>query len=178
MHIVEVATESANERFNALKEYDNLFSFLYDFESNKGSGKLNESCVRLASALTHNENVDIDAQDLYREFPIIVTLIKNQKITHAIGILNLIKRNDMENMVPNMVIAYRILLSMPVSVASGEHSFSKLKIIKNYLRNSMNQDRLNSLAIVSIENDVAKSIDYNDIIDEFAAAKARKRKLT
>lgn len=82
----------------------------------------------------------------------------------------------MENLVPNMVIAYRIMLAMPVSVASGERSFSKLKIIRNYLRNSMNEDRLNSLAIVSIENEVARSIDYEDTIDQFASLKARKRK--
>ena len=82
----------------------------------------------------------------------------------------------MENLVPNVVIAYQITLSTPVSVGSGERSFSKLKKIKHYLRNSMNQDRLNSLAIISIENDVAKSIYYNDIIEEFAALKARKRK--
>lgn len=180
LHIIEVATESANDRFEAMKEYDLLFSFLYDFQNfeiNKASGKLNESCMRLACALTQNENADIDGEDLCREFPIVATLVKNENITHAIDILNLIKKYDMENLVPNMVIAYRIMLSMPVSVASGERTFSKLKIIKTYLRNSMNQDRLNSLAIVSIENDVAESIDYDVIIDEFASMKARKRKL-
>jgi len=38
----------------------------------------------------------------------------------------------------------------------------------------MNQDRLSNLAILSIENEVAASLDYNDIIAEFAAIKARK----
>lgn len=65
-------------------------------------------------------------------------------------------------------------LTNPVSVASGERSFSKLKIIKNYLRNSMSQERLNGLAIISIEHEVASSIQYDEVIDEFAAAKARK----
>lgn len=136
-----------------------------------------ESCMRLASALTHNQVADIDGHDLYLEFPVVAILVKNQNIRHAIDILNLIKTNKMENLVPNIVIAYRIMLSTPVSVASGERSFSKLKIIKNYLRNSMHQDRLNNLAIISIENNVAKSIDYNDVIEEFAASKARKGKL-
>lgn len=179
-HIIEVATESANERFDALKDFDQVFSFLYDFsnyDSNKESGKLQESCERLANVLTSNENADIDPNDLFCEFPFVATLVKSQKITNSIDILNVIKQNNVENMVPNMVIAYRIMLSMPVSVASGERSFSKLKIIKNYLRNAMNQDRLNSLAIISIESDIAKCIDYDDIIDEFATQKARKRDL-
>jgi len=38
----------------------------------------------------------------------------------------------------------------------------------------MNQDRLSNLAILSIENEVAASLDYNDIIAKFAAIKGRK----
>ena len=78
MHIVEVATESANERFDALKKYDDLFSFLYDFknfENNKESGKLYNSCMKLERELTHGENMDIDGSDLCREFPLIATSI-------------------------------------------------------------------------------------------------------
>lgn len=132
---------------------------------------MQNSCLGLA---THNRNSDIDREDLFFEYPIVAKLVENQKIEHVIDILNIIKNNNMENLVPNMVVAYRIMLSMPVSVATGERSFSKLKIIKNYLRNSMNQNRISSLAIISIENDVAKSIEYSDIIDEFASSKARK----
>lgn len=132
---------------------------------------MQNSCLGLA---THNGNSDIDREDLFFEYPIVAKLVENQKIEHVIDILNIIKNNNMENLVPNMVVAYRIMLSMPVSVATGERSFSKLKIIKNYLRNSMNQNRISSLAIISIENDVAKSIEYSDIIDEFASSKARK----
>ena len=64
-----------------------------------------------------------------------------------------------------------------VTVASAERSISKLKLVKNYLRSKMKQERLSGLAIMSIECDTAKSIDYSDIIDKFAQAKARKVKL-
>ena len=39
------------------------------------------------------------------------------------------------------------------------------------------QERLNNLAILSIENDVAQSLNYADVIDSFAAAKSRKVRL-
>jgi hypothetical protein len=40
---------------------------------------------------------------------------------------------------PNISIAYQILFNMPVTVASAERRFSKLKLLKNYLRSTMSQ---------------------------------------
>jgi hypothetical protein len=37
----------------------------------------------------------------------------------------------------NISIAYRILLIVPVTVASAERSFSKLKLLNNYLRSTV-----------------------------------------
>lgn len=68
--------------------------------------------------------------------------------------------------------ALRIYLTLPVTVAEGERSFSKLKLIKNYLRSTMTQDRLTNLAIISIESKI--DIKINDLIKIFANSKARK----
>ena len=40
----------------------------------------------------------------------------------------------LESLFPNLVIALKILLTIPVTVASGERSFSKLKIIKKHFK--------------------------------------------
>lgn len=69
-------------------------------------------------------------EDLFHELSVVFSLVKNQKMDHALDILNKIQKRNMENIVPNVVIAMRIMLTCPVSVASGERSFSKLKIIK------------------------------------------------
>ena len=60
-------------------------------------------------------------------------------------------------------------------MATTERSFSKLKLIKTYLRNIM-QDRLSGLAVLSIENAEARKLDVSKIIDDFASRKARRRK--
>lgn len=77
---------------------------------------------------------------------------------------------------PYTWISLRILLTIPVTVASGERSFSKLKLIKTYLRSSMTDDRLSSLAILSIENDLAEKVNYEEAIKQFSELKARKVK--
>nr|CAH7714381.1 unnamed protein product [Callosobruchus chinensis] len=42
-------------------------------------------------------------------------------------------------MFTNLTIALRIMLSLTVTIASGERSFLSLKCIKNYLRTSMSR---------------------------------------
>lgn len=63
------------------------------------------------------------------------------------------------------------MLMMPVTVASAEHSFSWLKLIKNYLQSLISQKRFSSLAILPIESEVANSIDFNDVIKNLALKK-------
>ena len=48
---------------------------------------------------------------------------------------------------------------MSVTVASAERSFSKLKLIKNYLRSTMTQERLTTLSTISIEEAILDDID-------------------
>ena len=80
-------------------------------------------------------------------------------------------------MIPNLTVALKIFLIISVSIAICEQSFSKLKLIKTYLCSTMNQARLNGLALLSIERDVTNDTDFFDIIKKFASIKARKIKI-
>ncbi|VAH10776.1 unnamed protein product [Triticum turgidum subsp. durum] len=72
------------------------------------------------------------------------------------------------------LIAYRILFTVPMTVASAERSFSKLKLLKNYLRSTMSQERLNGLATLCIEKDKLDEINVDAIIDDFASRSVRR----
>lgn len=67
----------------------------------------------------------------------------------------------------------KVFLTLPVTTASAESNLSKLKIIKNYLRTTMGQERLSNLSLISIESELLELIPQKDIIQKFAAAKAR-----
>lgn len=51
-------------------------------------------------------------------------------------------------------------------MASGKRSFSKLKLIKTYLRSTMSQSSLSGLATISVEHQVAERLDCKDLIPE------------
>jgi len=59
-------------------------------------------------------------------------------------------------------------LTVPVTVARVERSFSTLQLIKTYLRSSMSQKRLTRLALLSIKNENTQKIDLKKVIDVFS----------
>ncbi|ESO02872.1 hypothetical protein HELRODRAFT_81061 [Helobdella robusta] len=76
---------------------------------------------------------------------------------------------------PNIEILLKIFLTIPLSNASGDRSFTVLKRIKNYLRSTMGEQKLNNLVVLYIEQEIINSVDTAKIIDEYARSKARKK---
>ena len=54
-------------------------------------------------------------------------------------------------------------MTAPVTVAKYERAFSRLKLVKTYLRTTMADDRLNSLMLMSCEKDLSDAV-YIDAI--------------
>ena len=52
-----------------------------------------------------------------------------------------------------------------------ERSFSALKFIKNYLRSTLTDERLNGLALLFVHPDI--TLDYDAVIDEFGKSNCR-----
>ena len=60
---------------------------------------------------------------------------------------------------PNLAIIIRIFLTLPVTNCEGDRSFPTLARVKNNLRLTVTQDRLNSFALLSIESNVLRGLD-------------------
>ncbi|XP_059148436.1 zinc finger MYM-type protein 1-like [Physella acuta] len=93
------------------------------------------------------------------------------------SILKFMIANDLCSMYPNLATLYRIFLTLPISSAGVERSFSRLKLLKTYIRSTMNEDRLSSLALITIERQLASDVDLKDVIDHFAKMKPRRKRM-
>nr|KYP34700.1 hypothetical protein KK1_044329 [Cajanus cajan] len=164
--IVKSIQESFRCRFEQFKLYESIFHFLFSIKNLKSLNcvLLKEKCLNLEKSLKHDKLLDLDDLNLFSELNILKEIIglENDKL---IDILNCIKRI---NSSPNAYIAYRIMLTIPISITSTKRSFSKHKLTKTYLRSTMSQQRLNGLTLLSIEKDMLNEINYDNLIDNFA----------
>jgi len=74
----------------------------------------------------------------------------------------------MQLLYPNVTVLLQVLATLPVTTATAERSFSTLKRLKTYLRSSMRDDRLTSLALVHVHAETVP-IETEEIIDKFAS---------
>lgn len=71
---------------------------------------------------------DINGLEMVDELSVLCTLVEADDKP-----LDVLKRLIEMDFAPNTMVALRILLTLPITVASGEKSFSKLKRIKSYV---------------------------------------------
>ena len=165
-------------RSKRLQDLNSKFGFLLDVQSLIASEDVKEDsllphCVDLAIAYEG----DVDASSLLLEIMDCQMLMKKRPSSEVPSTPEELLKFTIQygkDVFPNLRTALQILLTISVSVASCERSFSKLKLIKTYMRSTMCQERLSNLAILSVEKDTFNSINFDSIIDQFAEKKARK----
>ena len=67
----------------------------------------------------------------------------------------------------NLTRLMKIALTLPLTSTSAERAFSKLKLIKSRLRTTMQQERLESLMLMSIEDDLLEQLDVDKLVQLF-----------
>ena len=187
--LMDRAITSFNERFQQMNEFKTNFGFLFNIINTPIGGvtrtlddrTLQVNCMHLQEVLSphagdgdcKSQSSDIDGLGLFDELKTLRTVVP-ENITSLLELLRYLHSTGLHEVFPNVSVAVRIVLTIPVTVASGERSFSKLKLIKTYLRANMQQDRLNGLALLSIESAIARGLDYSSLITKFASIKARR----
>ena len=76
---------------------------------------------------------------------------------------------------PTLLKLLQIALTICVSSASCERSFSALKRIKTYLRSTMYEGRLVNLAVLSVEREISQTLNLESVIDKFSTLDKNRR---
>ncbi|CAN7950727.1 unnamed protein product, partial [Ixodes pacificus] len=126
---------SMKERFTQLQSHSSVFGFLYDIPALQKLRKSDilEKCTTLEACLKHASSSDVCGTSLAEELHLLSFVLKERSSVNECYLL----QSELRSSYPNTCIALRILLTIPLSVASAERSFSKLKLIKTYLRSTM-----------------------------------------
>ena len=152
----------------------NLFSCLHPYNmSNLKSPQLETA----AEAIVEEYPIDF-TEELVSEFQSFINefrkeIAERQSVTDVIRLMLESRVSSSFSQVYKLLILFA---TIPVTVATAESSFSKLKLIKTYLRSQMSlQERLAGLALLSIENKEAKAVDKKELIHRLANASARRK---
>ena len=87
----------------------------------------------------------------------------------------LIVTRDTQTFFPELLKVLKILATMPVTSCEAEQSFS-LKRLKTYLRSTMGEDRLNSLAVLNIHRGVCNTVmeeEIEKLVNKFSEGQRR-----
>lgn len=164
------------KRMSAYTDIHQKFNFLLNI--------INESTEDISHGAKNLQNIynsDIEEGTFENEcihFKNFLLNMKEEELKSHTNLLALLHEYNLCETFPNVTIALRIFLSMASTNCSAERSFSALKRLKNYLRASIGQEKLNSLAVLSIEASMVENIDFNDVIEEFAARKSRRKPMS
>ena len=166
-------SQEIHQRFQQMSSICDRFQFLKPSKllREETSDENESACIRKLTSVYS----EINSEELVME----VNRLKEGCLVSTeswdgVNLLQWMAQCKLQETVPNLIIAIRIYLTMAVSVASRERSFSKLKLIKTYLSSTMGQNLLTNLAILSIKREQTESLDFDEVINQFASTKSRK----
>lgn len=172
--IIDALGVHLKQRLSSYKDISQRFGFFFRLKT-LNCEELRQSCKEFAEIYYEDVNEkELEIECLHLTEYLKIDQSENEGTNSILEIYHLLKENKIEDTFPNVEIALRIFLSMMVTNCSGERSFSKLKRIKNELRSTMLQERLNSLSLMSIECELLENIDFEDVINDFAQLKSRR----
>lgn len=92
-----------------------------------------------------DEDIQINIKERNKKLINLGSLLHIFQVLHASGLGSIF---------PTLHLALKIACTLPVSSTTPERTFSKLKIVKNRLRSTISQERLEDLMMITCESDI------------------------
>jgi len=86
-------------------------------------------------------------------------IYKRPEFRHCCGAvppLQLLIESNIAETFSETVLLLKAIITVPMTSCKAERCFSTLKRLKNFLRNTMSEDKLNALAVLSIEKNLVR----------------------
>ena len=149
----------------------------------------NGECCSLHDLQQHLDlyKKDFDLARLHMQLQMLPSLlqVRNEKhageppirrVTKVRTCADLLNDTDMgKALFPQVVGLLKLYFTLPVTTATAERSFSALRRLKNYLRTSMKQTRLNSAMLLHVHKERCKAIDITTVAKEFCRVNDRRQ---
>lgn len=116
-----------------------------------------------------------DLVDLEHELHTVRRLIENKmdKPTMLLSFVATLARY--KDAFPEIYRLGKICIALPVSTAACERSFSALRHIKTWVRNSISHSKLRNVSLLAVERERAHALNSDAIVDAFAVAHKNRR---
>lgn len=130
------------ERSQTLGEVEKKFHVPVNFPD-LPNGELKKQCETLSNTMSCNGRSDLDGKELALGLQTFPDLPKHKMTT--LELLCFLQEKKLR-----------------IAVTAAERSFSKLKLIKTYVRSTMSQERLSGLALITINPEVSRQVSFDD----------------
>ncbi|CAF1593070.1 unnamed protein product, partial [Didymodactylos carnosus] len=132
---------------------------------------INEKFLDIETLQPLIDHLSLEKNIIKNEIAVIKPMIKDTKLSTVFDVLNELK--TMKQAFPSTVDLIKGAITFPVSSVTCERSFSRMKLIKTYARNTMGDERLSDLGVLAIEKEF--KIDFEKVVDAFAKAHKNSR---
>lgn len=123
---------------------------------------------------------DLNLPSLEKQLPLLVDAAKLgfvNKVTSIRNITAAMNANPSYKVVLSEIYKLlRLYLTIPVTSATSERTFSVLKRLLVYLRSTMTEKRLNNCLLVHIHKDIIDELNLKEIAVEFVSTNDERRK--
>jgi hypothetical protein len=156
---IDVACQGLQERFIAnksLHEYKALEQILL-------SGVADDETRKLLAPYR-----EIDWTSFSTELRMFHKHKKYSSLSEAAGLLRMMSM-EMRSLFPEVEKLIKLLLVCPAATAEAERSFSALRRLKTWLRNTMLQDRLNHVAVCHVHQEKLDELNIMPLMRDFIA---------
>ncbi|XP_044869697.1 zinc finger MYM-type protein 1-like [Mauremys mutica] len=123
---------------------------------------------------------DINMEKLFLHLEMLsdICRLRNCQLTSVSEVKQFLKQNEgLSDLLSEVTILLKLFYTIPTTTCTAERSFSCLRRLKNYLRTTMSQERLNHLTFLHVHKNFTSELDIASLLDDFISRTKQRQKV-